>query len=437
MNIAVIGTGYVGLVTGACFAEMGLNVVCVDINKSIIENLRNGIMPIYEPGIKEIVAKNLAEGRLAFSSELDDVLDSVSLIFCAVGTPPEDDGSADLSQVINVARQVGRKMSDYILFVTKSTVPVGTSHLVKETITEEQRGRGVDIPFDVASNPEFLKEGCAIEDFMNPDRIVVGVDNDRAKGIMERIYQPFVLNGFPVLFMDIASAEMAKYAANAMLATKISFINEIAALCEKTGANVDAVRTGIGSDKRIGFGSLYAGAGYGGSCFPKDVKALIRTGVEHGVDMSIIQTVDRVNDRQKGIVFEKLLNAFDGKLSGKSIAVWGLSFKPDTDDMREAPALVVIEKLLLAGAIVRVFDPIAMEEARRRLGERVIYCHSIYEASTDVDAIALITEWKQFRLPRWKEIRAAMRGDLLVDGRNIYDAAELEREGFRYIAIGK
>ena len=437
MNIAVVGTGYVGLVTGACFADMGLNVVCIDINRQIIDNLKNGIMPIYEPGIKDFVDKNYSEGRLGFSTSLIENLDRVSLVFCAVGTPQGDDGSADLSQVLGVAAEVGRSMNRYILFVTKSTVPVGTARKVKEIIEREQRLRGVDIPFDVASNPEFLKEGSAIKDFINPDRVIVGVDNERAKGIMERIYQPFVLNGFPVLYMDIASAEMTKYAANAMLATRISFMNEIAALCEETGANVDYVRMGVGSDKRVGPGSLYAGAGYGGSCFPKDVRALIRTGEESGVNMSIIKTVEEVNDRQKEVVFNKLSYAFKGDLKGRTVAVWGLSFKPDTDDMREAPALVVIEKLLSAGATVRVFDPVAMEEAKRRLQERVIYCNNIYDAAAGADAIAVMTEWKQFRLLQWREVKAVMAGSIVVDGRNIYDAAELASEGFCYIAIGK
>ena len=437
MNTAVVGTGYVGLVTGACFADMGLNVVCIDINEKIIANLKRGIMPIYEPGIKDFVDKNYSEGRLDFSTSLKENIDNVTLVFCAVGTPPGDDGSADLSQVLGVASDVGRNMNQYILFVTKSTVPVGTARKVKEVITKEQKKRGVDIPFDVVSNPEFLKEGSAIKDFIQPDRVIIGVENERAKAIMEKIYQPLVLNGFPVIYMDVASAEMTKYAANAMLATRISFMNEIAALCERTGANVDSVRSGVGSDKRVGPGSLYAGAGYGGSCFPKDVRALIRTGEENGVNMSIIKKVEEVNDRQKEVVFNKLSTAFEGDLQGRTIAVWGLSFKPDTDDMREAPALVVIEKLLAAGVKVKVFDPVAMEEAKKRLQDRVVYCSNIHDAATGADAIAVMTEWKQFRLLQWKEVKAIMTGDIVVDGRNIYDSAELASEGIRYIAIGK
>jgi len=437
MNIAVVGTGYVGLVTGACFADMGLNVVCVDINEKIIDSLKRGIMPIYEPGIKDFVDKNYSEGRLDFSTSLKANLDNVTLVFCAVGTPQGDDGSADLSQVLGVAAEVGYNMNRYVLFVTKSTVPVGTACKVREIIAEEQKKRGVDIPFDVASNPEFLKEGSAIKDFINPDRVIVGVDNERARAIMERIYQPFILNGFPVLYMDIASAEMTKYAANAMLATRISFMNEIAALCEKTGANVDSVRMGVGSDKRIGPGSLYAGAGYGGSCFPKDVRAFIRTGEENDVSMSIVKMVEEVNDRQKEVVFNKLYAAFKGDLKGRTIAVWGLSFKPDTDDMREAPSLVVIEKLLSAGVTVKAFDPVAMDEAKRRLGDKIGYCNNIYDAATGADAIAVMTEWKQFRLLQWREVRSVMTGNIVVDGRNIYDAAELASEGLCYIAIGK
>ena len=437
MNIAVVGTGYVGLVTGACFADMGLNVVCIDINEKIISNLKNGVMPIYEPGIKDFVDKNYSEGRLNFSTSLKENLDNVTLVFCAVGTPPGDDGSADLSQVLGVAAEVGRNMNQYTLFVTKSTVPVGTARKVKEVIVEEQKKRSVDIPFDVVSNPEFLKEGSAIKDFIQPDRVIIGVENERAKAIMEKIYQPLVLNGFPVIYMDIASAEMTKYAANAMLATRISFMNEIAALCEKTGANVDSVRSGVGSDKRVGPGSLYAGAGYGGSCFPKDVRALIRTGEENGVNMSIIKMVEEVNDRQKEVVFNKLSTAFKGDLQGRTIAVWGLSFKPDTDDMREAPSLVVIEKLLTAGVKVRAFDPVAMDEARKKLQDKITYCNNIYDAATGADAIAVMTEWKQFRLLQWKEMKSVMTGDIVVDGRNIYDSAELASEGIRYIAIGK
>lgn len=437
MKIAIVGTGYVGLVTGACFAEMGLNVVCVDIDKRKIEKLKNGVMPIFEPGIEVLVNKNAEEGRLSFTSDLVDILDDVSVIFSAVGTPPGEDGSADLKYVLEVARSVGRNMKGYKLLVTKSTVPVGTAPKVREAIQKELNIRGLDIQFDVASNPEFLKEGAAIKDFMGPDRVVVGVESERAKQLMERLYKPFVLNGFPIIFMDIASAEMTKYAANAMLATRISFMNEIAALCEATGANIDSVRKGIGSDKRIGTSFLYAGAGYGGSCFPKDVKALITTAKEFGFEMKIVGAVEKVNEHQKGIVFRKLNEAFKNDLKGKTIAIWGLTFKPDTDDIRDAPSLVVIEKLLNAGANVRVFDPVSMEEIEQKLGKKVMYCKNPYDTAQDADAVALVTEWKQFRLINWVKIKQLMNGNVVVDGRNIYDPAELKSEGFNYYSIGK
>ncbi|MBP1671378.1 MAG: putative nucleotide-sugar dehydrogenase [Bacteroidetes bacterium] len=437
MNIAIVGTGYVGLVTGACFAEMGINVICIDIDKRKIDLLNKGEMPIYEPGIQELVVKNVKEGRLSFSTNLKDNLDKVSIVFSAVGTPPDEDGSADLKYVLDVARTVGQNMKDYVLLVTKSTVPVGTAPKVRAVIQEELDKRGVSFEFDVASNPEFLKEGAAIKDFMSPDRVVVGVESERAALLMERLYKPFVLNGFPIIFMDIASAEMSKYAANAMLATRISFMNEIAKLCEATGANVEMVRKGIGSDKRIGMSFLYAGAGYGGSCFPKDVKALFHTGEEYGVPMKIVEAVELVNEEQKEVVYKKLLKAFNGNISGKTIAVWGLSFKPDTDDMREAPALVVIDNLIKAGAKVKVFDPVAMDEAKMRIGAKVEYCNSIYDASQGADAIALMTEWKQFRLPSWSKIRQLMKGNVIIDGRNIYDNSELVSEGFIHYSIGK
>ncbi|MHC1690835.1 MAG: UDP-glucose/GDP-mannose dehydrogenase family protein [Bacteroidales bacterium] len=437
MNIAIVGTGYVGLVTGACFAEMGINVICIDIDKRKIDLLNKGEMPIYEPGIQELVVKNVKEGRLSFSTNLKDNLDKVSIVFSAVGTPPDEDGSADLKYVLDVARTVGQNMNDYVLLVTKSTVPVGTAPKVRAVIQEELDKRGVSFEFDVASNPEFLKEGAAIKDFMSPDRVVVGVESERAALLMERLYKPFVLNGFPIIFMDIASAEMSKYAANAMLATRISFMNEIARLCEATGANVEMVRKGIGSDKRIGMSFLYAGAGYGGSCFPKDVKALFHTGEEYGVPMKIVEAVECVNEEQKAVVYKKLLKAFNGNISGKTIAVWGLSFKPDTDDMREAPALVVIDNLIKAGAKVKVFDPVAMEEAKMRIGTKVEYCNSIYDASQGADAIALMTEWKQFRLPSWSKIKQLMNGNVIIDGRNIYDNSELVSEGFIHYSIGK
>ncbi len=437
MNIAIVGVGYVGLVTGACFAEMGLNVICIDIDTNRIENLKKGIMPIYEPGIKELVDKNVSEGRLSFHTKLEDVVDSVSVVFSAVGTPPDEDGSADLKYVLDVAATIGKSMNNYILVVTKSTVPVGTADKVKGVIAGELQKRGVKIDFDVASNPEFLKEGAAIKDFMSPDRVVVGVESERAAHLMEKLYKPFVLNGFPIIFMDIPSAEMTKYAANAMLATRISFMNEIAALCEKTGANVDSVRRGIGSDKRIGPGFLYAGAGYGGSCFPKDVNALINTGKEHGINLKIVKAVEEVNSKQKAVVFNKLDEALKGQLKGKVIAVWGVSFKPDTDDIRESSSLVVIERLLERGASVALFDPVAMGEAEKRLGDRVIYCKNIYDSVAGADAVALMTEWKQFRLPNWVKAKSLMRGNVVVDGRNIYDAEELKREGFDYYSIGK
>ncbi len=437
MKIAIVGTGYVGLVTGACFAEMGLEVVCVDIDNNKIQKLKEGVMPIYEPGIKELVDKNVYEGRLSFTTNLADILDDVSVVFSAVGTPPDEDGSADLKYVLDVARTVGRNMKDYVLLVTKSTVPVGTAPKVKAAIQDELNKRGAKIEFDVASNPEFLKEGAAIKDFMSPDRVVVGVESDRAKSLMEKLYKPFMLNGFPIIFMDVSSAEMTKYAANAMLATRISFMNEIAALCEIAGANVDEVRKGIGSDKRIGSGFLYAGAGYGGSCFPKDVKALIQTGKEKGLAMNVVQAVEDVNEKQKEVVYQKLKKAFNGNLKGKTIAIWGLSFKPDTDDMREAPSIVVIEKLLADGAIVNVFDPVSMVEAKHKLKNSVTYCDNIYFTVKDADAIALMTEWKQFRLPHWSQIKLTMKGNIVVDGRNIYDAAELKEEGFKCISIGK
>ncbi len=437
MNIAIVGTGYVGLVTGACFAEVGIDVTCVDINARKIENLQKGIIPIYEPGLDDLVKRNMAEGRLHFTTELKDCIDNVEAVFCAVGTPPDEDGSADLKFVTEVARTFGKLITRYSILVTKSTVPVGTSAIVRKAIEEELDKRGVDVEFEVASNPEFLKEGAAIKDFMSPDRVVIGTESARARKVMERLYRPFLLNNFRVIFMDIASAEMTKYAANSMLATRISFINEIAALCELVGADVNMVRKGIGSDARIGSKFLYPGCGYGGSCFPKDVKALARTGSEHGHRMRIIEAVDEVNDYQKQVVFNKLLDGLDGSVKNKRIAIWGLSFKPETDDMREAPALVVIDKLLAHGAEVVVYDPVAMDECRRRLGDKVSYAKDMYDATIDADAVALLTEWKQFRVPSWRVVKKAMRGDLIVDGRNIYDSSELSEENLRYRCIGK
>ncbi len=436
MNIAVVGTGYVGLVSGTCFAEMGNRVTCVDIDKTKIEKLKNGIVPIYEPGLDELVSRNIKAGRLFFTTDLTSCLDDAEIVFSAVGTPPDEDGSADLKYVLDVARTIGKYMNKYLVLVTKSTVPVGTAQKVRKAIEEELNKRGKSIPFDIASNPEFLKEGNAIEDFMRPDRVVVGVESDQAKSIMEKLYRPFTLNGYPIMIMDVPSAEMTKYAANAMLATRISFMNELANLCEMVGANIDNVRKGIGSDARIGSKFLYAGCGYGGSCFPKDVKALINTGKQTGYPMRIIEAVDSVNESQKSIVYEKLHAIMEGNLAGKQIAIWGLSFKPETDDMREAPSLVVIEKLIAAGAQVKVYDPIAMEETKRRIGDVVLYCNDIYDAAIDADAILLLTEWKQFRMPTWAVIKNVMRGNVILDGRNIYDGAELRDHGFIYSRIG-
>lgn len=437
MHIAIVGTGYVGLVSGACFSEMGIDVTCVDIDSRKIERLLNGEVPIYEPGLDEIVERNVKAGRLHFTTDLTSCLDSVDIVFSAVGTPPDEDGSADLKYVIDVARTVGRHMNKYLVLVTKSTVPVGTAKIIRSVVQEELDRRGKNIDFDIASNPEFLKEGAAIKDFMTPDRVVVGVESKRARKMMEKLYRPFTLNGYPILIMDIPSAEMTKYAANAMLATRISFMNEIANLCEHVGANIDNVRKGIGADVRIGSHFLYAGCGYGGSCFPKDVKALIHTGKENGYRMKIIEAVESVNEKQKEIVFDKISAAFNGNLAGKNIAIWGLSFKPETDDMREAPSLVIIEKLLEAGATVKVFDPIAMEEAMRRIGDKVVYCKDMYDAVIDADALAVITEWKLFRLPNWNIIYKVMKNHLIVDGRNIYDREELQDMGFTYSRIGQ
>ena len=437
MNIAIVGTGYVGLVTGTCFSEMGVDVTCVDINEAKIKALQGGVMPIYEPGLESLVLKNVEAGRLHFTTDLTACLDNVSIVFSAVGTPPDEDGSADLRYVLDVARTVGRSINKYTLLVTKSTVPVGTAQKVKAVIQEELDKRGVAIPFDVASNPEFLKEGAAIKDFMAPDRVVVGIESDHARKLMERLYRPFVLNGYPILFMDIPSAEMTKYAANAMLATRISFMNDIANLCERVGADVECVRKGIGSDTRIGKHFLYAGCGYGGSCFPKDVKALLHTGKENGYTMRVIEAVEEVNETQKSIVFERVNKLFNNELKGKIVAIWGLAFKPDTDDMREAPALVVIDKLIKAGAIVKVYDPIAMDECKRRIGNQVEYAKDMYDVVVDADALMLITEWKQFRLPSWKCIKRLMRGNIMTDGRNIYDMKEIEDEYFVYSRIGR
>ena len=437
MKIAIVGTGYVGLVTGACFAEMGTDVYCVDIDADKIERLRKGRIPIYEPGLEEIVHKNNENGRLHFTTDLSEVLDDMDILFSAVGTPPDEDGSADLTYVLDGARTVGRHMNKYILIITKSTVPVGTANRIKQAVVEEQNRRGVSIDFDIASNPEFLKEGAAVKDFMNPDRVVVGVETERARKLITKLYRPFLLNNFPVIFMDVPSAEMTKYAANAMLATRISFMNDVANLCEQVGADINMVRQGIGSDARIGRSFLYAGCGYGGSCFPKDVKALIKTASENGRPMRILQAVEEVNEDQKRVLFLKLNAHYDGDLKGRRISIWGLAFKPETDDMRETPALVVIEELLKAGCEVTAYDPVAMPEAKRRIGDRINYAKDAYEAVDRADALLLVTEWKEFRLPAWNVIKEKMQTPLIFDGRNIYDPNELQELGFICYSIGR
>lgn len=437
MKIAIVGTGYVGLVTGTCFAEIGVNVICVDTNQEKIESLQKGIIPIYENGLEEMVLRNVKAGRLSFTTSLEDCLNEVEVVFSAVGTPPDEDGSADLSYVLDVARTIGRNMTRYMLVVTKSTVPVGTAQKVRAVIQEELDKRQLDLEFDVASNPEFLKEGNAINDFMSPDRVVVGVESERAEKVMSKLYKPFLLNNFRVIFMDIPSAEMTKYAANSMLATRISFMNDIANLCEIVGADVNMVRHGIGSDSRIGRKFLYPGIGYGGSCFPKDVKALIKTAEQKGYTMKVLQAVEEVNELQKGILFDKLQKLFNGELKDKTIALWGLSFKPETDDMREAPVLVLIDKLLKAGCNVRAYDPAAMAECERRIGNTIYYARDMYDAVVDADALLLVTEWKEFRLPSWAVIKKAMAQTILLDGRNIYDKKEMEDLGFIYQCIGR
>ena len=437
MNIAIVGTGYVGLVTGTCFAETGVNVTCVDVNAEKIENLQKGIIPIYEPGLEDMVQRNVNAGRLHFTTALENCLDNVDIVFSAVGTPPDEDGSADLSYVLAVAKTIGANMKKYTLVVTKSTVPVGTAHKVKDTIQAELDKRGVSIEFDVASNPEFLKEGNAIDDFMSPDRVVVGVESERAKKLMTKLYKPFMMLNSRVIFMDIPSAEMTKYAANSMLATRISFMNDIANLCELLGADVNMVRDGIGSDSRIGRKFLYPGCGYGGSCFPKDVKALIKTAEQNGYPMRVLKAVEEVNETQKSLLFEKLEKIFNGDLEGKTIALWGLAFKPGTDDMREAPALVLIEKLRKAGCVVRAYDPAAMGESKRRIGDTIFYACDMYDALLDADALMLVTEWKEFRLPAWGVVKKTMKQPVILDGRNIYDVKELQDLGFVYHCIGK
>ena len=437
MKIAIVGTGYVGLVSGTCFAEIGVDVTCVDTNSEKIESLQKGIIPIYENGLEEMVLRNMKAKRLKFTTSLESCLDDVEVIFSAVGTPPDEDGSADLKYVLEVARTIGRNMKQYKLVVTKSTVPVGTAPKVRAVIQEELDKRGVKIDFDVASNPEFLKEGNAISDFMSPDRVVVGVESARAEKLMSKLYKPFLLNNFRVIFMDIPSAEMTKYAANSMLATRISFMNDIANLCELVGADVNMVRSGIGSDTRIGRKFLYPGIGYGGSCFPKDVKALIKTAELNGYPMQVLRAVEEVNELQKSVLFDKLVKQFNDNLKDKTIALWGLAFKPETDDMREAPALVLIDKLLKAGCQIRAYDPAAMQECKRRIGDSVYYACDMYDAVLDADALMLVTEWKEFRLPSWAVIRKTMAQQIVWDGRNIYDKKEMEELGFVYSCIGK
>lgn len=436
MKISVVGTGYVGLVTGTCFSEVGIDVTCVDIDKEKIENLKKGIVPIYEPGLEDMIERNYKKGRLHFTTSLKDSLENCEVIFIAVGTPPDEDGSADLQHVISVAREIGRNINDYILVVTKSTVPVGTAEKVRVAVQEELDKRGSNLDFDVASNPEFLKEGAAIDDFLKPDRIVVGTDSERAEDVMRKLYKPFLLNGHPTIFMDIPSSEMTKYAANAMLATKISFMNDIANLCEIMGANVNMVRKGIGSDTRIGKKFIYPGTGYGGSCFPKDVKALINTANEIKYNMRVLKAVEEVNEDQKSILFKKFMGHFSNDVKGKTVALWGLSFKPQTDDMREAPSLVIIDKLLDAGCKVKAYDPVAMEESKRRIGDKIEYANDQYEALIDADCLFMVTEWPEFRVPNFKVIEKLLKNKVIFDGRNIYDIAELKNLGFDYYGIG-
>ena len=436
MNIAIVGTGYVGLVSGACFAEMGVDVTCVDIDQNKIDRLLLGEIPIYEPGLEDMVKRNVEAGRLHFTTDLTSCLDDVEVVFSAVGTPPDEDGSADLKYVLAVARTFGRHIKKYTILVTKSTVPVGTAQKVKAAIQEELDKRGEKVAFEVASNPEFLKEGAAVKDFMTPDRVVVGTESIRACKIMSRLYKPFMLSGERMIFTDIPSAEMIKYAANSMLATRISFMNDIANLCEQVGADVNMVRKGVGSDTRIGKKFLYAGCGYGGSCFPKDVKALIKTAEQNGCEMKVLKAVEEVNEKQKSILFEKLQRHYAGSLKGRTIALWGLAFKPETDDMREAPALVLIDKLTGSGCMVKVYDPIAMGECKRRIGDKVIYCKDMYDAVVDADALLLVTEWKEFRMPSFAVLEKTMAGKVIVDGRNIYDKEEVAEHGFVYYKIG-
>lgn len=437
MKISVVGTGYVGLVSGTCFAETGIEVVCVDIDRNKIDKLSNGQIPIYEPGLEDIFKRNVEKGRLHFTTDLKASLTDADAVFIAVGTPPDEDGSADLKYVLGVARELGQYLDHYMVVVTKSTVPVGTSARVKKVIQEELDARGAQIPFDVASNPEFLKEGNAVADFLKPDRIVVGTESERAKKVMEKLYKPFLLNGHPIIFMDILSSEMTKYTANAMLATKISFMNDIANLCEIVGADVNFVRKGIGSDSRIGNAFIYPGTGYGGSCFPKDVQALVRTADEHGYSLDILKAVEAVNYRQKSVLFNKLMKHFNGNLKGKKFGLWGLAFKPKTDDMREAPSLVIIDHLLKQDAEVVAYDPVAMHEAKRILGDKIALASDEYEACIDIDALIVVTEWSEFRIPNFRVLKKLMKNHVVFDGRNIYDPEEMREQGFTYYSIGR
>jgi UDPglucose 6-dehydrogenase len=437
MRIAVVGSGYVGLVTGACFAESGVNVTCVDVDKEKIRQLKNGSVPIYEPGLEQMIRLNVEKNRLVFTTDIREGIEGSEVIFIAVGTPPGEDGSADLRHVLEVAKEIGRAITGYIVVVTKSTVPVGTSEKIRKTIEEELSRRGVSVPFDMASNPEFLKEGAAVEDFLKPERIVIGVDNEKTGDIMKRLYMPFVLNNHPILFMDIASAEITKYAANAMLATRISFINEIANLCDLLGADINNVRKGIGSDSRIGGKFLYPGTGYGGSCFPKDVKAIIKTAHDNGYELHVIKAVEKANEYQKNVIFNKISRHFNGNLLDKTFAVWGLSFKPKTDDIREASSIVLIQKLLQAGSKIRAYDPAAMNETKMLLGDKIVYSSDPYEALEGADAMVLMTEWSEFHLPDFDRMARLMKGTVIFDGRNIYDPSELKRRGYVYYGIGR
>ncbi len=437
MKITVIGTGYVGLVSGACFSETGITVSCVDISKEKIEKLKQGVVPIYEPGLEAIVKRNLEKGRLAFTTNLEEGLTESEAVFIAVGTPTDEDGSADLKHVLSVACSIGKLMEDYLLIVTKSTVPVGTSEKVKQAVENELDRRGVKILFDIASNPEFLKEGAAVDDFLRPDRIIIGIESDRAKKIMEKLYKPFLLNGHPIIYMDIASAELTKYAANTMLATRISFMNDMANLCELVGADINSVRKGIGSDPRIGNKFIYPGIGYGGSCFPKDVKAIIKTGDSYGYSLRVIKAVEEVNNYQKEVIYIKIRDYFRGNLKGRQFGLWGLSFKPNTDDIREASSLALIRKLLDDGARIKVYDPAAMPEVRKQLGDKIEYSKDIYEAVIDVDALILATEWPEFRVPNYKVLEKLMKQKIIFDGRNIYEPDELKELGFKYFCIGR